>query len=262
MRDIGISLYAASGLSAKEAAKTIKSVGFTKILLDSTTPEKMKDTAEAVLNAGLTFDQLHAPFNTINNMWLDNAAAEDTYRDLTDSIDCCVAFGAPTVVIHLSSGGNPPTITDIGRARYTRLVEYAAQRNINIAFENQKYIYNIAWALHDFKKADNVGFCWDTGHQLCATPDIEFMTLFGDKLICTHLEDNNAVFWEDLHILPFDGKFDFNRGVELMKRYNYQGCLTLEVWQNPAFYKDYTPEAFLKRAFDAANRIRTMMDGE
>lgn len=262
MRDIGINLFAAPGLSAKQAATMIKDAGFTKILLDSTTPEKMKDTAEAVLNAGLTFDQLHAPFNTINNMWLDIPAAEDTYRDLTDSIDCCVAFGAPTVVIHLSSGANPPTITDIGRARYTRLVEYAAKKGVTIAFENQRFLYNICWAFQDFRNADNVGFCWDTGHQLCCMPDVEFMTLFGDKLVCTHLEDNNAVFWEDLHILPFDGKFDFNRAVELMKRYNYQGCLTLEVGKRPSFYQDYTNEAFFRRAFDAVNRIRTMLDGE
>ena len=262
MRDIGINLFAAPGLSAKQAATMIKDAGFTKILLDSSTPEKMKDTAEAVLNAGLTFDQLHAPFNTINNMWLDTDKGEDTLRDLTDAIDCCVAFGAPIATVHLSSGRTPPTITDIGRARYTRLVEYAAKKGITIAFENQSFLHNITWALHDFKDTDNVGFCWDTGHQLCATPDVELMTLFGDQLVCTHIEDNNAVFEEDLHILPFDGKFDFNRGVELMKRYNYQGCLTLEVGKRPSFYQDYTNEAFLQRAFDAVNRIRTMLDGE
>ncbi len=80
MRDIGINLSAVSA-PAKEAAALIKNAGFTKVLGDSSTPEKMKETAEAVLNVGLTFDQLHAPFHTINNMWLDKIESEDTYRD-------------------------------------------------------------------------------------------------------------------------------------------------------------------------------------
>ena len=129
MRDIGINLSAVS-TPAKDAATLIKNAGFTKVLGDSSTPEQMKNTAEAVLAAGLMFDQLHAPFHTINNMWLDKAESEDTYRELTDAVDCCAAFGAPTAVVHLSSGPNPPTITDIGRARFTNLVEYAAKKGL------------------------------------------------------------------------------------------------------------------------------------
>jgi len=261
MRDIGINISAISE-PVKEKAILIKNAGFTKVLCDSTTPEKMKDTAKAVFDAGLTFDQLHAPFNTINNMWLDKVESEDTYRDLTDAIDCCVAFGAPTVVVHLSSGPNPPTVTDIGRARYTRLVEYADKKGITIAFENQRFLFNIAWAFHDFRDASNVGFCWDVGHQACATPNIEFMELFGDKLVCTHLEDNNMVYNEDLHILPFDGKADFELAANQIKKHGYKGCLTMEVFKNPICYSDYTSEAFLKRAYDSVCRLRSMIDGE
>ena len=261
MRDIGINLSAISA-PAKEAAALIKNAGFTKLLVDSSTPEKMKETAEAVLDAGLTFDQLHAPFHTINNMWLDKAESEDTYRELTDAVDCCAAFGAPTAVVHLSSGPNPPTITDIGRARFTNLVEYAEKKGITIAFENQRFLFNIAWAFHNFRDAANVGFCWDVGHQACATPNIEFMKLFGDRLVCTHLEDNNMVHNEDLHILPFDGKADFVLASQQIKEYNYPGCLTMEVFKRPPYYGDYTDEAFLKRAYDAVCRVRDIVDGE
>ena len=261
MRDIGINISAAN-ISAKEAAKLIKEAGFTKILADSSTPEQMKNTAEAVLAAGLTFDQLHAPFHTITNMWLDKSESEDTYRELTDAVDCCAAFGAPTAVVHLSSGPNPPTITDIGRAKFTNLVEYAAKKGITIAFENQRFLFNIAWAFHNFKDASNVGFCWDVGHQACATPNIEFMKLFGDRLVCTHLEDNNMVHNEDLHILPFDGKADFLLAAEQIKEYGYKGCLTMEVFKRPPYYGDYNAEYFFKRAYDAVYRLRDIIDGE
>ena len=261
MRDIGINITAAD-IPVNDAAKLIKSIGFTKILAVSSTPKKMKDAAEAILNAGLTFDQLHAPFHTINNMWLDTAESENTYRELTDAIDCCEAFGAPIATVHLSSGPNPPTITDIGRARYTNLVEYAEKKGITIAFENQRFLFNIAWAFHNFKDAPNVGFCWDVGHQACCTPNIEFMKLFGDKLVCTHLEDNNTVPLEDLHILPFDGKADFVLAAGQIKGHGYKGCLTMEVFKRPAFYGDYTDEAFLERAYNAVCRIRDIVDGE
>lgn len=261
MRDIGININAAN-IPVKEAAKIIKSAGFTKVLADSSTPEKMKDTAKAVLDAGLSFDQLHAPFHIINNMWLDKAESEDTYRELTDAVDCCAAFGAPTVVVHLSSGPNPPTITDIGRARYTSLVEYAEKKGITIAFENQRFLFNIAWAFDYFRDAANVGFCWDVGHQACATPNIEFMKLFGDRLVCTHLEDNNRVFNEDLHIIPFDGKADFVLASKQIKEYNYKGCLTMEVFKRHAIYADYTPEEFFNRAYNAVCKIRDIVDGE
>ncbi|MBQ2757021.1 MAG: sugar phosphate isomerase/epimerase [Clostridia bacterium] len=262
MRGLGINVNAVPGMGAGDFAKTVKALGFTHAMSDTSTPTEMKERAEAVLGAGLVFDQLHAPFNTINNMWLDIPEAEYTQRQLTDAIDCCVAFGAPIATVHLSSGPNPPTITDLGRARYAALVEYAAKKGITIAFENQRFLYNIAWAFHDFRDAPNVGFCWDVGHQACATPHIEFMRLFGNKLVCTHLEDNNAVFGEDLHILPFDGKADFDSASHLLKEYNYKGNLTLEVGKRPAFYESYTNEAFLQRAFDAVCRIRTMLDGE
>ena len=88
------------------------------------------------------------------------------------------------------------------------------------------------------------------------------MELFGDKLVCTHLEDNNMVYNEDLHILPFDGKADFVRAAEQIKEHNYKGCLTLEVFKNPICYSDYTSEAFLKRAYDSVCRLRSMIDGQ
>ena len=265
MKELGINLYAAyagSGLTTAELAKEIASIGFECTFCSTSTPEQMKDVEKAVHSAGLFFDQLHAPFNTINNMWRAGDEGDATYKVLTDAIDCCVALDAPIATVHLSSGPNPPMINDIGRGRYTNLVEYAAKRGIKIAFENQRKLYNLAWSFAEFKDAENVGFCWDTGHEACATPHIDMMAIFGDRLICTHLEDNNAVFNEDLHILPFDGKVDFERAAKALKKHNYTGPLMLEVGNENEIYKGMTTQEFLARAYNAACRIRAMVDGE
>ena len=72
------------------------------------------------------------------------------YNELVNSVDACVAVGAPIVVVHLSSGQNPPPTTDAGRGRYIQLVDYAAKKNIKIAFENQRMLGNIGWAFEPF----------------------------------------------------------------------------------------------------------------
>ena len=237
-------------------------LGFDCTFLMSSTPAEMAETEKLVHGAGLSFDQLHAPFKGINDMWSAGEAGDAIYKRLTDAVDCCVALDAPIATVHLSSGPTPPMINDIGRARYTKLVEYAAAKGVKIAFENQRKLYNIAWAFEEFLHADNVGFCWDTGHQSCCTPNIEFMKLFGDRLICTHIQDNDAVLNEDSHKIPFDGKIDFTRVAKHLNDYGYKSCLSLEVGVgHTPLYQDMSAEAFLNRAYEAACRLRTLVDG-
>ena len=260
MRKIGINLNAFPGLTTEEFTAKVKALGFTNVFCMSSTPAAMKETAEAVLKSGLAFDQLHAPFKGINDMWSDTLDGEAMYRRLTDAIDCCVAFGAPVATVHLSSGPTPPTINDIGSARYASLVEYAAKNGITIAFENQRFLFNLAWAFYTFNQAQNVRFCWDCGHELCATPDIEMMKLFGNKIVCTHLQD--TVLGKDLHVLPFDADVDFTRVARQLKEYHFEGCLTLEVHAPETHYAGYTADQYLERAYNAVCRIRDMVDGE
>jgi sugar phosphate isomerase/epimerase len=60
--------------------------------------------------------------------------------------------------------------------------------------------------------------------------------LFGDKLICTHLNDNlgqtnpNEITWlDDAHLLPFDGVADWQGIADRLARINYSGELTFEL---------------------------------
>ena len=267
MRELGINLFATSalkehGVSLADYVKIMAELGFRRTFTMSGTVEKMLETAKTVHAAGLTFDQLHAPFSGINAMWAADETGDAMYRRLTECIDCCVAVGAPIATVHLSSGNTPPPCTDAGRARYIALVEYAAGKGIKIAFENQRKLFNIAWAFEEFKDAPNVGFCWDCGHEACATPDIQFMPLFGKRIICTHMQDNDAVFGEDLHKLPFDGKVDFTRVARQLNEAGYDGCLMLETESSNPIYRGYTTEQYLTRAFDAACRLRKLLDGE
>ena len=254
MRSIGISFGAIGGLSDEEYVRQIAALGFTATFTGAAESDaRQAEYGNLFAKYGVTYENLHAPFGHINDIWLDCEGGEVMVRELTECIDRCAAGGAPIAVVHLSSGMTPPSITDLGRSRWERVVNYAAQRGIRIAFENQRMLANLAWAMEAFP---DQGFCWDCGHESCFTPGREYMPLFGKRLICTHIHDNSGIFDEDQHLIPFDGALDFPRIARQLQEVQWQGTLMLEL----KVYRDISPKEYLRRAATAANRLAQMME--
>jgi sugar phosphate isomerase/epimerase len=98
--------------------------------------------------------------------------------------------------------------------------------------------------------------------------------LFGDKLICTHLNDNlgqtdpKEVTWlDDAHLLPFDGIADWQGIADRLARINYAGELTFELTlaSKPGrnthdIYKELTPETYYKLVYEKAVQFAQMID--
>ena len=121
-------------------------------------------------------------------------------------------------------------------------------------------LVNIGWAFEEFKNAENVVFCWDCGHEACFTGGRQYMPLFGERLICTHIHDNDGVFNHDQHRLPFDGGgVNYDRFAEHIRNSSFDGALMLEVDGNSEFYADITCEEFLRRAAERIKRLREMV---
>jgi sugar phosphate isomerase/epimerase len=260
MRTLGIIMHAIEGLSDEMYVKTIAELGFSATFTGAEESDaRQAELGELFAKNGIVYENLHAPFGHINDIWLDTEGGDAMLRELMTCVDRCVAGGAPIAVVHLSSGMTPPSITDIGRARWEVLVNYAVTKSVKIAFENQRMLANLAWAMEAFP---DQGFCWDCGHEACFTPNREYMPLFGDRLICTHIHDNSGKFNADYHQLPFDGVFDYGRFADQIRKSGYTGSLMLEVTANPRFYPDITPDAYLRKAADVAKHLRTMVDGE
>lgn len=261
MRKTGIIIHAAKGLSDEAYINTIADLGFNTTFSGVLDISRHEHIANLLAKRGMEYENLHTPFGHINDIWLDCEGGEAMLKELVDCIDCCVVSGAPIAVVHLSSGLKPPSITDIGRGRFARLVEYANSKNVRIAFENQRKLANLAWALETFSHEDGVGFCWDCGHESCFTPGREYMPLFGNRLICTHIHDNSGTFDQDDHMLPFDGNINFERFAHHIRESGYKGSFMLEVFaKNSDIYSGMTPETFLTRAADAAKRLVKLTD--
>jgi len=137
------------------------------------------------------------------------------------------------------------------------------QRGVTLGFENQRKLANLAFVFELYENVPQVGFCWDIGHETCFAGGREYMPLFGNRLVYTHIHDNLCQKDGDLHMIPFDGAIDFGRRVELLRRFNYQGSLTLELHPGKCGkYNSLSHQEYFARAYAAAARLRAMLDGD
>ncbi len=259
MRKLGICFGGNDAEHIENQLRIIKEAGFEAGFQGYHNREQATLCYELCRKIGLENDYTHAPFDGINNMWLPGEAGDNMLQRLLDTVDFCADYGITTTVVHLSSGWDAPAINDLGRSRYDKLVDRAVSKGVNIAFENLRKLANVAFAMEIYENVPNVGFCWDAGHELCYTPNVEFMPLFGDRLIAVHLHDNIQVRTGDLHMLPFDGKRDWQHAADLIKNSPYKGPVMLENSYDPRFYGDLTLEQFYARAYEAASKIRDLM---
>jgi len=260
MRKIGISLGGSDDLPMQEYAMLLQENGFSCTFELADNMERVCKNAEILSQYGIEYDSLHAPWQGINRIWWQEDQEEIALKGMMYTVDICAEIGCRNAVVHLSSGRTPPPPTDAGRARFIRLVEYAEKKKVTVAFENQRMLSNIAWAFEEFKDSPYVGFCYDCGHEGCFTPGRQYMPLFGSKLVCTHIHDNNCNFNEDLHRLPFDGKLDYDRVARQIRESGFEGPLVLEVSRANEYYASLSNEEFLSRASASIKKLRDMTD--
>ena len=261
MREIGINFQIRPDACAIEFIKCAASFGFQTLFTDTPDERGLHIIATTLAANGMRYETIHAPFDHINDIWLAGERGDAMLAEMMVAVDRCRVACVPIVVVHLSSGNNPPPISAVGLARYTRLVEYAAVSGVKVAFENQRKPDYLAWAFAHFGRMPHVGFCYDCGHEGCFTKDVHFLPLYGDRLLCTHIHDNDCVEDHDLHILPFDGRSDFGRIARQIRATGYKGPLTLEIhMQNSNKYDFMTQQAFVERAAMSIKRLRSMVD--
>ena len=263
--EIGINLKAVCDIPDDVFIPMIADLGFTATHDMARPREEMERLSALCAASGIRFDSLHAPFHHINDIWLEGEDGDRMLDELKHCVDMCLVADSRVAVVHLSSGENPPGITDAGRGRFADLVEYSMKKGVHIAFENQRKQFNLAWAMETFGPDTGVGFCWDCGHESCFTPGQEFMPLYGDRLLCTHIHDNFGIYNDDRHMLPFDGVIDFHRVARQLRGSGFTGPLTLEVMaeKNSHYegvnYQGMEPEEYLSRAAAAAKRLAAML---
>jgi sugar phosphate isomerase/epimerase len=177
-------------------------------------------------------------------------------EEIIENIKVCTSFEIPTLVMHPECKNGIeyaalPENFETGITRWKRIIDIAEQFNINIAIENMacpEYLDCIFMNI----QSKRLGFCFDSGHWNLLMPEIDLLTLYGDKLIALHLNDNDGK--EDMHTLPFSGNIDWDDITAKLKSADYRGSIALEAG-NKNFEHIKEPEQFLQIAFESAKKL-------
>lgn len=269
---IGISLERIDGLSDFEVIDIVAATGF-----DAVSPlwrnggKELFSLVEYARSRGLTVQSMHAPFSKSADMWSEGERAQAALRELIRVVEDCAELKIPVLVCHVWKGFEYTEVPcDAGIQNYGSVVARAKELGVKIAFENtegEEFLYAL---MEHFEDEETVGFCWDSGHEMCYNHSKDLLGRFGDRLLMTHLNDNLGIsrydgvtFWtDDLHLLPFDGIADWSYNTERLRRAKRLDILNFEltVHSKPGrhdndAYAAMPPAVYFATAYQRACRI-------
>ena len=73
-------------------------------------------------------------------------------------------------------------------------------------------------------QSPNIGFCYDSCHHTNYAPDVDLLSLYGNRLFALHLHDNGGI--HNQHQLPFDGSINWNETMNRISLTGYKGATT------------------------------------
>lgn len=269
---IGISLGNDYSRPTTEVIALLKKIGF-----DAVSPEWMPGDAfygvlDEAKRVGLTLQSLHAPYSRAADMWSrDESVSTPAKEELAAALNCCKKFNIPILVVHTWIGFDYSFDGEnLFFGNFDGLVAKAKENGIKIAFENtegEEYLFAL---MEHFKDDGTVGFCWDSGHEMCYNHSRDLLEKFGDRLIMTHLNDNlgisrfdGKIFWtDDLHLLPYDGVADWDYNILRLKASKKMPILNFELVINSKpdrydneIYSKMPIELYFTEAYKRACRI-------
>ncbi len=254
-----------------EQVKKIADTGFEGFF--ASIGHEIEQLRAAANETGMTFQSIHAPFGKMDAMWYESEMSPSALSELKESVHTCADNDVPILVIHAFIGFEKHSPTQMGINTFGEVVKEAEKLGIKIAFENTEGEEYLAALMDAFKGQNHVGFCWDSGHEMCYNYSKDMLALYGDRLFCTHLNDNlgikdynGVITWiDDLHLLPFDGIGNWQDAAARLDRCGFDDFLTFELttgskpgrYEND-IYKKLSPEEYLAEAYKRACKIASL----
>lgn len=269
---VGISVGNGYTIPTEDVIALVGKIGFEVISLARSNGADIGALVSTAKNCGLSVQSLHAPITNSAAMWdHDDAVGLPARQELLSVLDDCRQFGIPIMVAHVWIGFRYTFDAEhLNFANYDAVVAYAKECGVKVAFENtegEEYLFAL---MERYKDDDTVGFCWDSGHEMCYNRSRELLTDFGHKLLVTHLNDNlgirsfdgNMTSRDDLHLLPYDGIADWDRYIDLLKKAKPVDVLNFEVGINSKrdrhendFYAQMPLENYFTEAYKRACKL-------
>lgn len=246
--------YSNENVSVLETIKAIKNAGFKNVFVqwyDKEWEYSQEEQVRMCKELGLNIIFAHLGYQNINSIWEEGEIGDSLVERYKKDIKDCKENGIPMVVMHLTSKTKAPIYSEIGLERIKKIVNYAKELNVKVAFENTKIKGYLEYVLGNIKD-DNVGICFDAGHCHVHFNDEFNFEFFKDRIFAVHLHDNDKS--DDLHLLPFDGTIDWKNVIEKLKECNYNGPITLEICYRYD-YLNMTLDEFYRIGKDRGNKL-------
>lgn len=265
---IGINTNLEPTLNITELFINIKSAGFDSVMIAF----KRGDVEEQIIEAKkakLKIPYAHLSCRESNCFWVKSPVTTKYLLKLKKEIDLCSKYKIPVAVLHVATGNpnsKPLKPNNIGLENIKTIVEYGINNNVKIAIENVDK-FSLKHVNYIFKNIgkDKLGFCYDVGHHNLYYKNKNIFKKYQNRLVAIHLHDNQMDFTKyndytrDLHLLPFDGKINYDTVCRNLAKINYNNTIMLEVnrtsTSNPDKYKDIEIKNFLKEAKKRAQKI-------
>lgn len=257
-----------------------KRIGFEGFFLEyQHTEEWRKNIAEwrkIADEEGMIFQSIHAPFSLMRAIWSTEPDADEAVEQLIGCVRTCAENKVPIMVAHTFIGFDDHTPTEVGLENFAKIVAEAEKLGVKVAFENVEGEEYLAAVMERFKDSPAVGFCWDTGHEMCYNHSKDMLALYGDRLIATHINDNlgirsfdGVITWrDDLHLLPFDGIGDWQDIASRLDRCGFDDIMSFELscFSKPERidnkqYENISFEEYVAMAYARACRVATLRKG-
>lgn len=257
----------------EEQIRLFKKIGFEGFFTCYDGAENIRKYRQVADEIGMIYQSVHAPFLTMDKMWERSREADEAVSLLSECVRACGENDVPIMVAHVYIGFDKDTPTEEGLENFGKVIAVAEECGVKIAFENTEGEGYLAAIMERFKTSPAVGFCWDTGHEMCYNHSQDMLALYGDRLIATHINDNLGIKdfdgkitpRDDLHLLPFDGVADWDGIVRRLNKYGYDGILTFELktksqdgrCENEK-YAELPIERYIAAAYERACRVATL----
>lgn len=259
-----------------EQVRMMKSAGFEAFFIDDCNRHSPVGELVALSKElGMEIPSYHAPFTKSYSMWQGSSDGDIAKNELLDCLDVCAEYEIPVMVTHAFIGYDDSLASEeAGIARYGEVADRAEKLGITLALENTEGDEYLGILMDAFRDKKSVGFCWDTGHELCYNYGRDMAALYGSRLVCTHLNDNLGIsdfsgvrtWLDDLHLLPFDGITDWESVAKRLIAADYRAPLSFELSirskpgraDNDA-YRLMKPELYFAAAYNRACRVAALI---
>lgn len=263
---LGLGIIKTPQIRAEEQLRIFKKAGFDAFF--SQYGDNTGRLRRAADELGLEYHAIHAPFVKMRHLWYPSEETEPAKEELKACLGEAARHRVPVVVMHPFIGFDVNQATEFGVRSFREVVDEAKARGVKIAFENVEGEAYLEALMEAFKAEAHVGFCWDTGHEMCYNRHKDMLSRYGDRLFTTHINDNLGVtggeitFLDDLHLIPFDGVKDWQNAVSRLEQWGYRGALMLELVRSKerdakggTKYAEMEFAAYVERAYQAGRRL-------